>query len=137
MKSKLAGMTRRKFLLSGTLITGVFASLTTPYGLPRSRSARVFSLAKANIEHSLRELFSDIDAARGLGKRYMDLYPREAQRIVLLDKLLLSAPGTSRELKTIISREREYDFRDNRTIIIDGWLLARTEVEVCALTIML
>lgn len=137
MKSKLAGMTRRQFLLSGTLISEVFASLTTPYGLPRSHGAFVSSLTKARIEHSLRALFSDIDAARVLGMRYIDLYPSEAQRIVLLDKLFLSAPRTSRELKTIISLEREYDFQNNRTIIIDGWILARTEAEVCALTVRL
>jgi hypothetical protein len=135
MKSKLVGMTRRRFLLSGTLVATTFASSSCSYSLTGLRAS---AISDGKIKAGLRQLFSDRAAARGLGKRYIDLYPREAQRILLFEKLVSSLqPGSSRELKAIIARERESDFQNNRIVIIDGWLLARTEAEVCALTVLL
>ena len=92
----------------------------------------------AEIRRYLFGLFGDLDSARSLGKRYLDLYPQEAQSAMFLAARIQSAQlRTSSELRKMLAQQRELDFRNSRTVIIDGWLLAQTEVEACALTILL
>lgn len=132
------GMTRRKFLLSATLMGTLFGLVSCSSLLASLGFSREHGTTVPEIRPWLFGLFGDLDSAQSLGKRYLDLYPQEAQRALLLAAHIQSAqPRTSSELKKMLARERELDFRTSRTVIIDGWLLARTEVEACALTILL
>ena len=83
-------------------------------------------------------LFSDLETPRFLGTRYLELYPQEAQRaLILATQIQTAQTRTSNELRKLLARKRECDFRNGDVVIIDGWLLARTEVEACALTVLL
>ena len=130
-------MTRRKFLLSVALMGTLFGLSGTSW-----LSGLGFCGEHGRKDQKLRQcllgLFGDLDSPRSLGKRYLDLYPQGTERALLLAANIRSAQlRTSRELKKMLARQRELDFRNNRTVLIDGWILARTEVEVCALTILL
>jgi len=130
-------MTRRKFLLSVTLISTLFG-LSCSSWVASLGYSREYGRKASNIRTCLFGLFSDLDPARSLGKRYLDLYPQGTQRALILAEHIQSAQlRTSNELKKMLVRQRELDFQNGRTVLIDGWLLARTEVEVCALTILL
>lgn len=130
-------MTRRKFLLSATVI-GTFSWLACTHWLHRIRISRAQTKPGTDIKVHLLELFTDQEAPRFLGKRYLDLYPQHRARTLLLAKQIqLVRPQTSLALKTMLTRQRESDFHNGETVLIDGWLLARTEVEACALTVIL
>ena len=130
-------MTRRQFLLS-TGSVGTFFCLSDSYWtlrLPFSRDSEVIFV---ETRRCLFELFTDLDAARFLGKRYLDLYPQETRQALLLAAHIETAQiRTSKRLRKLLALRRERDFRNGEMVIVDGWLLARTEVEACALTALL
>jgi len=95
-------------------------------------------MSVAEIKECLLELFTDQDAPGLLGQRYLDLYPHHRARALLLAMRIQSVrPQTSWALKRMLTRQRESDFQNGETVLVDGWLLARSEVEACALTILL
>ena len=130
-------MTRRKFLFSVTLI-GTLSWLAGSSCLARVCDFRECGTTVTKIKQCLLGLFDDLDSPRVLGKRYLDLYPYEKQRALLLAaRIQSSQPWTSSALRKLLARQRESDFQNGDIIMIDGWLLSRTEVEVCALTVLL
>ncbi|MCZ6800225.1 MAG: hypothetical protein O7F12_07020 [Nitrospirae bacterium] len=92
----------------------------------------------AELKQCLLGLFGDLDSPRILGKRYLDLYPHEKQRALLLAaRIQSSQTGSSSALRKLLARQREFDFQNGEIVIVDGWILSQTEVEVCALTVLL
>ena len=137
MVCTVIGMTRRKFLLS-VILMSTTSWLAGSYCFPRLYGSREGGMTVAEIKRSLLGLFGDLDSPRILGKRYLDLYPEETQRVLLLAGRIQSAQlGTSSAVRKFLAQQREFDFRNCEIVIIDGWLLSRTEVEVCALTVLL
>lgn len=137
MFNKKMGMTRRHFLLAATAI-GTFSWLSCTHWFTGFRISADQTMPIANIKQHLLELFSDQDAPRLLGKRYLNLYPHHRTHAFLLAKRIQSVqPQTSMDLKKMLTRQCESDFHSGKTVIIDGWLLAQTEVEACALTVIL
>lgn len=130
-------MTRRVFLLSVSVL-GIFSWLTCAHWPPRYQVSGGQAMPFGELKRSLLELFTDQNSSRLLGKRYLDLYPHHRARAILLGKRIQSLqPQTSTDLKRMLSRQRESDFQNGETVLVDGWLLARTEVEACALTVIL
>lgn len=71
---------------------------------------------------------------RRLGRRYRRAFPEENSSTVLTKILRRSAAeeeglDLSMQLKVCIQR----DFAEGRTVLLDGWVLARTEARQCAL----
>jgi hypothetical protein len=123
---------RRTFLLGAA---GLGVSLAWWYGpspfrgefLPRSE--RLASL----LEH--------VDGARTVGREYLRQVPAEASPGVLAARVAERLPGGLATVDTasdgllrelLLSAVAE-DFRDLRTMELDGWVLARTEARLCAL----
>ena len=130
-------MTRWNFLLSVTVM-GIFSWLGSALCFPRLQVFREQTRTIADMKGYLLELFTDQDAPYLLGKRYLDLYPHhQAHAFLLAERIQAVQPRTAMALKKMLSRQRESDFHYGQTITIDGWLLARTEAEVCALTVLL
>ena len=130
-------MTRRTFLLS---FTGLSASscLIGSHWLTHLGFSQGSGKTVADIRRGLLGLFSDVETPRLLGKRYLELYPQEAQRaLILATQIQAVQTRTSDELRQLLARKRECDFQNGEMVIVDGWLLARTEVEACALTVLL
>jgi hypothetical protein len=70
----------------------------------------------------------DPGAARALGLRYLSLHPEERDVAFLHAATLAGARG----VEALRARCRE-DFRRGDTLLIERWLLARTECRLCAL----
>jgi hypothetical protein len=79
----------------------------------------------------------DLDAARHVGRRYLAMAPGEADAHCLCRELGISRPGRhaamDRSTLAHLAELRREDFAHGRTVIIDGWLLARAEARLCAL----
>ncbi len=94
--------------------------------------------AWAEAERCLVSLFSDLEAPLAVGRRYLELYPDEADRARLRAGLIGPARPLDREaLRARLARRCGQDFRDGNTVIVDGWVLARTEARACALAALL
>ena len=80
-------------------------------------------------------------AVRAIGEAYLRQLGRDANR----ESILAAARGTlesidrSRDersaIQTLVRAVRE-DFERGRTVQLDGWILSRTEAEICALTLL-
>lgn len=123
-----AASARRRFLVGALL---VIAS-----DLPCAR-------ALAGILGSLPSLpgivSDDLETQIWLGERYLELRPEECSAKKLYSELLGRGPEScnkpirSGELLRHIRHRRAADFRNGELVIIDGWLLTRTEARVFAL----
>ena len=90
------------------------------------------------LKKSLLGLFSNLDSPRVVGKRYLSLYPQDKPGALLLAARIQSAqPRTSHALRKLLTQQRECDFRNGEIVVIDGWVLSRTEVAVCSLIVLL
>jgi hypothetical protein len=100
--------------------------------------SREYGRKNQKLRECLFGLFGDLDSARSIGKRYLALYPNGKDRALLLaEHIQIAQLRTSGELIKVLAGKRELDFQNSKTVLIDGWILARTEVEVCALTVLL
>jgi hypothetical protein len=86
----------------------------------------------------------DLDAARRLGRTYLDEHPDEAGEARLQRLLLQSSPGWSRAqeaavdpevLRTLARREARRDYAAGRVVSVSGWYLSRTEARLAALAL--
>ena len=92
-------------------------------------------------DRAIREAIADllgpivkIDDPRRLGEAYAAQNPGEAGRDALRAKLgLPDGVCEARDLRTLLERSAEEDFRAGRIVILSGWVVARTEGRACAL----
>ena len=82
----------------------------------------------------LQGIFSDLDAARDVGRHYLALNPEEATLVRLAEGLLTAESLQDGEsFAETINALRIRDFENDDTVCVDGWILARIEARVCAL----
>jgi len=96
-----------------------------------------------SVEAGIARLFSDSESARSVGWRYLERFPEQASRERLLEDAGLAAlpgdlPGdepllVGSLLKAALNQRREQDFLAGDTVILGGWILARSEASLCAL----
>jgi hypothetical protein len=88
------------------------------------------------------ELLPHADAARLIGERYLVLVPEERSARRLHHALFGNTDTgdtkhqTLARLRELIDTRRRHDFTVGNTVILDGWLLARTEARLCALSVL-
>lgn len=121
-------MTRRNFILSlaaSWLCTfGRFAAATVD--LPTRHMSEAERLKRA-----VEALFADPDAARQVGAEYLAGFPDVA--CGALERISLAVSGSARvSLRSWLNRQKQTDFASGRSVIIDGWVLARCEADLCA-----
>jgi hypothetical protein len=120
---------RRNFL--GALLT--FLSASSIAG-----SARAPEDLPAPAETLLRAI-RDRRAARVIGDAYLSLYPEERNRDFLTHALI--APNdshatplaTAGHARALLRKMRKSDFEGGDTVMLDGWILGRSECRLCAL----
>jgi hypothetical protein len=84
--------------------------------------------------HDLASCLSDRASAAAVGTAYLRRYPEHASRAVLLDHLALPDGRLSpAQIAAAIERGIRSDFKHRRTVVLDRWLLSRTEAAVCGL----
>lgn len=112
-------MNRRRFTLSAVLALGI------------SRLASDAPLASFNDE--VQKLLVHTDDAIAIGRRYLEQRPDKANRRTLLNDVTMGRSW--RNDTPFLEHFRQWqtrDFRDGHVIVLDGWVLARTEVSLCA-----
>ncbi|MCB1883601.1 MAG: hypothetical protein KDG89_06330 [Geminicoccaceae bacterium] len=120
---------RRRLLLQAAW-SGLLAGLAVPFG---SRPAGAEAL--------LTGVFSRPASARAVGKRVLAAYPAFADPRNLVDGLVGRHPGLEGLLGTgdeaglgqALGQAVREDFARGDTVLVDGWLLSRTEAALCAL----
>lgn len=76
----------------------------------------------------------DDGLTRRLGRQYRTAFPRENGLSVLTRILRCSAADENGfDLSTRLQSRIQRDFAEGRTVVVDGWILARTEARQCAL----
>jgi hypothetical protein len=88
----------------------------------------------------LHALVADLAAAKALGRRYLQQSPQAADRVAL-DRAALQAElfgacpacASARALRQALDERRAREFLHGEIIMVDGWVLARSEVRLCAL----
>jgi hypothetical protein len=76
---------------------------------------------------------------RALGHRYLALVPQERDTTLLARTLFgpdYAVPGSLAEARRRIVASRDRDFAAGDTVVVDGWILARTEARLCALCVL-
>ncbi len=80
----------------------------------------------------------DDGLTRRLGRQYRRAFPKENRSIVLKNILRRSAAREDgSDLSSQLQSRIERDFAEGHTVVLDGWILARTEARQCALVSLL
>ncbi len=86
--------------------------------------------SNSNLE--LSRLVPDVEAARIVGRSYLQSHRHLNERTLKLD-LGLGTSSSADGLEWMLRRRIRDDFYASRTVIVEGWLLARGEAALCAL----
>jgi hypothetical protein len=119
-------MKRRSLLAAAAAL--IPAATFGPWWLHRLRTSDTLAAA----------LFTDAATARRIGERYLAAHAEERDPAALAAHLPAgcAAPPRSRrddaELRAAPGKQRARDFAAGDTVIVDGWILARTEARLCA-----
>jgi hypothetical protein len=112
------------------LRSGLIAALALLAGPLAPRRA-----AAAGPAARLVGIFREPASARAIGRAYLRQAPEEADAARLL---ALIHPGdcaalSASELRRAVAARQRADFAAGRTVLLDGWVLSRTEARLCAL----
>lgn len=80
----------------------------------------------------LRSMIGDLDSARRIGRAYLETAPEASRERLLVELFPRLEPAMGDWRDSFAARCRQ-DFADGNTLRIEGWVLARTEVRLCAL----
>jgi hypothetical protein len=131
---------RREFLLRvlaacGTPLVAHIVSATADQTTPAEQSGDRDSRAAASY------FGTGADAARAIGEAYLRQLGVEPTRAAIIEhtgtalQILATARSQKAALTELASAVRR-DFQDGRILQLEGWVLSRTEVELCALTLL-
>ncbi len=130
---------RRRLFLTLTSAMGIFVALA-PIGLLR-RSIAAPDPKTATIAARVGEIFQNPDGARTIGRAYLAICsPRPLKRSLLADLTMRLGRDLhavdSETLGRRLAIQVRKDMAGDRTIVVNGWVLAETEARVCALLAM-
>ena len=94
--------------------------------------------AKGSLIDRLATWLSDSEAARELGRAYLDAYPHERSAGAITAALrlgldVLPFSVSDERLRALFHASVNRDFEQGRTVVLDGWVLSRTEIRLCGL----
>ncbi len=123
-------MKRRDFLL------GFFAGLAISVTLVFT-SLPFFGGVTGKIKHTLLRFGNwHPQSVRLIGERYLRISPDENEELVLIQEILgqeLEEVDSFSALKAWLDERRSADFERGVTVIINGWVLSRSEARLYAL----
>ncbi len=93
---------------------------------------------------ALAELFGADEDARAVGRAYLKTRDSQVSDAELFAEIWsgvpparrLRASRTRRTLREFFQRVIREDFEGDRTVLVEGWVLSRTEVRLCALAVL-
>lgn len=122
-------MDRRRFIASG--LTGV-AALLTQYSMERLAGSMMLPDGLPGAPAILTQL-QEISI---LGQSYLSRYSASVDRAALtrqaLQLWLAGSNAASRQLLSRISAQSRSEFASGQTVLVDGWVLAKSEANLFA-----
>jgi hypothetical protein len=73
----------------------------------------------------------DAKMMKEIGQSYLKQFPREANKNTLVSRILEDVEATN-QLK-LVNQKTQQDFKNRQTVLVDGWILSKTEARQCAL----
>jgi hypothetical protein len=139
----MRGYPRREFVLRALAACGTtFFVPTTVDAASRSSQAGADAGQDAQGAQAAAEYFGGrSDAVGTVGTAYLRQFGLEPTRASIRQ----AARGTIRTIARASSQEKaiaalvrdvQRDFREERSVQVEGWILSRTEVELCILTLL-
>jgi hypothetical protein len=135
----MRGYPRREFVLRALAACGTSFFVPTTVDAGWQAGAGVGQDAQAA---QAAEYFGGrTDAARTVGSAYLRQLGLEPTPAAILQ----AARGATRTIERASSQEKaiaalvrdvQRDFREERSVQVEGWILSRTEVELCLLTLV-
>ncbi|MGC2166239.1 MAG: hypothetical protein WA632_09525 [Gallionella sp.] len=132
-------MNRRNFILLNCLWS-IFPSLALAKPAQFAPSAALGRVTDAHrsIAQEIAALFTDLDAARAIGREYLRNYPVSGDPDALIADLeFADGHDTGASLRNRVAKLRSAEFLSGRTVVVNNWILPRIEADLCALTVLL
>jgi hypothetical protein len=118
------------------IVAGLAAAPEIALAAPTSGGSRTAGQAHQPLARALRTILGDPDAARALGRAYLGREPGAVHGVMELARDLMAAAARGPEaVRRRVAMRRECDWRAGNVVVVDGWVLARTEAELCTLTL--
>lgn len=89
------------------------------------------------LRHALREIFPDHRHALSVGRRYLHQDATASLSLRRVDEWLGPYIHDASRIAAVIRDRRASDFARRDSIVIDGWVLARCEADLCAAMLLL
>ncbi len=80
----------------------------------------------------LAAIFEHLDSAVAIGRRYLSRYPDERASRALAAELQRASGHDPAAARTDLRARVRRDFERGDTVLLDGWVLARSECHACA-----
>jgi hypothetical protein len=86
----------------------------------------------------MTEVFRDLEGMQDIGKRWLEIISDKSTRSQVLAELMSEpVPQDPGDFRRYIAEKRDRDFRSDNVVIVDGWILSRTEARTCARAFLL
>jgi hypothetical protein len=131
---------RREFLLR------VLAACGTPFIAPSfsvraGQTPRTGPQLDRSSQAAARYFGAGTGAARAIGEAYLRQRDLQPQREAILEHTrgtmdMIASARTQQAAMTALVGAVRRDFQEGRVLQLEGWLVSRTEVELCALTLL-
>ena len=130
---------RREFLLRVLAACG--SPLICAGPAYADQTPQVEPLRDASGQAAARYFGAGVDAARAIGEAYLRHLKVEPTRTAILEhtsgalRILATARTHKAALSELVGAVRR-DFREGSIVQLEGWIVAKTEAELCALTLL-
>ncbi|MDH5368225.1 MAG: hypothetical protein OEW67_14675 [Cyclobacteriaceae bacterium] len=121
-------MKRREFIIGAASIAAI--SIPSVY--------YYFNLGDADYNPLIAEpqslsLIWDTETITSIGSKYLQQYPDENNKQTLVKKIVKNISGSDEVVIQKLNKQIKKDFEIGNTVLIDGWILSKTEARQCAL----
>ncbi|WP_207477054.1 hypothetical protein [Arenibaculum pallidiluteum] len=128
--------------LLGTAVVGAAAAATVRIGTAATPIGMAGAPAEEVLTRRLGGLLTRRASAVRVGRAFLEIEPGEADPRILARALAGGHPGGAAalaglpdaDLAEIVAESCRRDFERGDTVRLDGWVLSRTELRLCALS---
>ena len=124
-------MLRRRFLM---LLSAI------PFSIPRvfAHPANDKLYDNDQLKQLIESLFTDLSSARTVGLKYLSQHPKAASGAIERVRQYVKpvASGEKNDLRDCLFKQQQNDFSCGDSIVIDGWVFAQSEADICATLVL-
>ena len=120
-------MERRSFLIGITGVTVLTVSGAIYY------KTRPIKYDELIVEPQFLSHIWDTSTITSIGNSYVSQTPKENSENELARALIEDISGSPEEMAKSLTEKVAYDFENGDIVMIDGWILSRTEARQCGL----